>query len=122
MDKLEYYEEIMRLTHYHDCQEDIYFYPTKTGDGYIACVNCNDLFYWACGDAESIQIDDVPLFKQSLEDSEFMGPLLYCARKRKMRPQGAYYESFFPEDVPLFNATGPKREVGFGNPKDNIGD
>jgi hypothetical protein len=40
---------------------------------------------------------------------------LFVCRERKMRPQGAVY----PEDRrfwPLFDACGPEREVGLGNP------
>ena len=79
-------------------------------------VSCNDLFAWGCADAEDVTIKDLPLLKQSFEDDKYYGIELYCARKRKMRPQGAFYKSFEKESWPLFDACGPEREVGFGNP------
>jgi len=44
---------------------------------------------------------------------------LFAARVRKMRPQGAAYKVRYDESIwPLFDACGPVREVGFGNPKE----
>jgi len=42
--------------------------------------------------------------------------LLYCARKRKMRPQGAMYEYLNKENWPLFDECGPVREKSLSNP------
>lgn len=43
---------------------------------------------------------------------------LFCARVRGERPQGAAYKVRYPEELwPLFDAAGPEREVGFGNPR-----
>lgn len=43
---------------------------------------------------------------------------LFAARSRKMRPQGAAYKVRYPEELwGLFNAAGPEREVGLGNPR-----
>ncbi|UDL15984.1 hypothetical protein QEH42_gp234 [Microbacterium phage Pumpernickel] len=48
---------------------------------------------------------------------EYCLPLLFAAKSRKMRPQGAYYKSI-PENIwHLFDACGPEREVGMGNPR-----
>jgi len=41
---------------------------------------------------------------------------LFCARVRGMRPQGACYPSDAPEVWPLFDACGPERPTGHGNP------
>lgn len=41
---------------------------------------------------------------------------LFACRSRKMRPQGACYPDDHPELWPLFDACGPEREVGMGNP------
>lgn len=121
MDKLEYYETVMGLAYSGDFE--IWFYPLgNAGIGFKAMINCNDLFYWGCADAEPIEVEDIPLLEQATEDSEYYGDLLFCARKRKMRPQGAYYQQFNEEDAALFNAAGPKRETGYGNPKDNTGE
>lgn len=41
---------------------------------------------------------------------------LFAARVREMRPQGACYKGY-PKDLwPLFDACGPERETGMGNP------
>lgn len=81
-------------------------------------VNCNDAFAWACSDCEPITEDRIPLLKKALEDceSDSDGMLLYVARLRKMRPQGAMYKYIDKKFWPLFDACGPAREGGFGNP------
>lgn len=80
-------------------------------------VNCNDLFVWACADCERITPENVERYAKAYEDcaaiepsSRFWGPLLFCARERKMRPQGAYYKSLPVELWPLFDAAGPERD------------
>ena len=86
-------------------------------------VNCNDLFYWGCADCEEITPENVAELERALADAEsaekYMavhGGELFCCRLRKMRPQGAYYNRI-PEALwPLFDACGPEREVGGGNP------
>ncbi len=54
--------------------------------------------------------------KRSMNDPECppyiatsLALLLYCARVRKMRPQGAYYDAFPPEVAAMFDAAGPER-------------
>ena len=86
-------------------------------------VGCNDLFYWGVADAEPIETAaDVRELDRALADCESAagqncdGPQLYCARRRKMRPQGACYSSISQEAWPLFDACGPVRETGLGNP------
>jgi hypothetical protein len=50
------------------------------------------------------------------QDSSRRGAELFCARVRKMRPQGAWY-AYCPEaEWPLFDACGPERGVDAGNP------
>jgi hypothetical protein len=41
---------------------------------------------------------------------------LYAARIRKMRPQGAAYPERAATQA-LFDACGPERAIGFGNPR-----
>lgn len=80
-------------------------------------VNCSDLFYWACSDVEPVETDsDIDLLIKACKDAGLDGPLLYCARKRGVRPQGAYYKHFSPEARPLFDQCGAYREANFGNP------
>lgn len=82
-------------------------------------VNCNDLFVWGCADGEEITVETLTEFHKALSDCG--GNLntasdLYCARRRKMRPQGACYSHYNKKYWSLFDACGPEREVGLGNP------
>lgn len=79
-------------------------------------VNCNDIFMWGCSDAETITPENLLVLKQSYADSEDHGAELFCARVRQMRPQGAWYSYCPREEWHLFDACGPERETGFGNP------
>jgi hypothetical protein len=99
-------------------------------------VRCNDLFYWAVSDLEELTPENINEFEKAFEDireiykdkdkkemhcATLDAPLLFCARQRKMRPQGAYYQTL-PLDIwPLFDACGPEREVDAMNtPKPTI--
>jgi hypothetical protein len=42
--------------------------------------------------------------------------LLFACRSRNSRPQGAIYKRISKALVPLFDACGPERMTGFGNP------
>lgn len=94
-------------------------------------VNCNDLFDWGCSDCEILTPDRLPLLGRALtdcakalghgDDAEKRGwPWgidLFVARLRGERPQGAAYP---PKELsalwPLFDACGPERSKGHGNP------
>ncbi|MEM6610208.1 MAG: hypothetical protein AAF689_16715 [Pseudomonadota bacterium] len=88
----------------------------KDGDPTLY-VLCNDLFLWACADMEELDILDLPGLCAALAESPENGELLWVCRKRRMRPQGAYYNYFSDQEVALLNACGPVRETGFGNPE-----
>jgi hypothetical protein len=83
--------------------------------------NCNDLMFWGSSDCEEFGINDLPEIKRALDDCEaalkyhgHYGVSLFVCRKRGERPQGACYP---PKELwPLFDACGPEREVGLGNP------
>lgn len=84
-------------------------------------VSCNDVFFWGCSDAESIQLSELPDLIKAIEDANAAGAthseeLLWVARKRGERPQGAVYAYVEPALGRLFDACGPFREAGFGNP------
>lgn len=85
-------------------------------------VNCNDLFFWGCADCEEITPEDIDALEKAIADAKAVddggnGHLLWVARKRGMRPQGAYYKYFKEGMKALFNECGPERETGFGNPE-----
>lgn len=87
-------------------------------------VNCSDVFMWGSSDSEVITSANIDLLESTFAECEakfgkynaiYAGEL-FCARMRKMRPQGAWYAGVDPEWFDLFNACGPERETGFGNP------
>ena len=98
--------------------------------------NCSDIFFWGCADAEPITWDNLQVLRDSVREvqeltgSEFSnqddGLLLFVARVRNERPQGAFYKyiTVHNDDEKtaslraLFDAAGPERETGFGNPVD----
>lgn len=84
--------------------------------------NCSDFFEWGTADLEEIQPEDLDLLEQCVKDAIELDATncwageLFCARKRKMRPQGACYKNL-PEALwPLFDAAGPARETDLLNP------
>ncbi len=87
-------------------------------------VICNDVFYWASGDAEPITPSNIALLESTLAEVAVLerecpdrvnGPSifdavdLFCARVRGMRPQGAAYRGYHATLWPLFDACGPER-------------
>lgn len=97
--------EIMKLFEKYDACDELYW------DAFLEFyVHCNDFFAWACADCEHVNgKEDLELLKECFKDSEYHGVLLYCAKKRKMRPQGAYYK-YLKKDEKLFDACGPERD------------
>jgi hypothetical protein len=92
-------------------------------------VNCNDVFCWGTSDCEDLTPERLPLLGKALDDCAAAlggdadaekkgwpwGIDLFVARLRGERPQGAAY----PTDQrlwPLFDACGPERKTGLGNP------
>jgi hypothetical protein len=84
-------------------------------------VLCNDVFDWGTADCEPLTPDNIYEFEQAIADvraatqNDTYASMLFCARRRKQRPQGACY----PSDRglwPLLDACGPERETGLGNP------
>ncbi len=86
---------------------------------------CSDFFWWGGADAEEITPDNIGVLELAIADcyasDRVIGTCdavsLFCARVRKMRPQGAAYKSLDRKAWPLFDACGPEREVGMGNPR-----
>jgi hypothetical protein len=87
-------------------------------------VNCNDVFLWGCSDCEVVGPGSIGILEQAYADAKAIGQArftdaLYCARRRELRPQGAFYAYLTPKMAALFDACGPEREIGLGNPKPN---
>lgn len=103
----------------------VYFQVNDDETDVRVLVDCSDLFYWACADAEPFTPDDFESMEQAIAD---LAPLdatywagdLWCCRRRGMRPQGPWYgytgeggkvqRRFVPIAVEaLFDAAGPDR-------------
>lgn len=92
----------------------------KTENGIVQFyVNCSDVFAWGCADASPLTPENWNIFEQCLQETNGdcdMAAYLFSARLSHMRPQGAFYK-YIPENLyDLFDACGPEREVGLGNP------
>ena len=87
-------------------------------------INCSDFFAWGGADLEEITDANIDLLASTVAECEdILGKynaddafLLWCARLRQRRPQGAYYKNLEEELWPLFDECGPEREVTFVNP------
>lgn len=128
-DEAAFFMEVLRLANEHDCTNDLIW---NEEDGKLSCaVICSDEFWWGCCDAEPLTPETLPVYRQALEEcaelektlpkNSHMFPRLYAdelfaARMRKMRPQGDSYEMYPPVMWHLFDACGPVRDVGMGNP------
>ena len=91
----------------------------RTDDEYAPItlmVNCNDLFFWGCADCERIGPEDVADFKIAQKDIEdedgcsYNAHFLWIARKRKQRPQLAYYKHFSARERALFDECGAEED------------
>lgn len=122
--------KIMRAICKHDAQDVIWWticsntsdYTSHHGQRLKFFANCSDLFAWGGADLEEITEENLDVFNQSMDDCETAcghncdGPQLFACRIRKMRPQGAAYPDE-PKVWHLFDACGPERPTGHGNPR-----
>jgi hypothetical protein len=123
---IEEHRFILEFLKYADEEELADLIYWRTNDEFAPCtffVLANDLFFWGSADGEPITAETLPILKKAIDDCKAIdnvcgcidGCLLYACRVRKERPQGASY----PSDRrlwPLFDACGPEKETGFGNP------
>ena len=136
----DYHKRVMDIIRIYDLFDQVFW--DKEFTFYIIC---NDIFYWGTADAEDITRSDVKALEQAMIDVEAVGDdvknkakedgqrisavegtdicgglyghLLFVARKRNERPQGAVYVKFLPKPLwPLFDEAGVYKEVGLGNP------
>ena len=100
---------LLALTAKYDVNEEIMW-----SENLDFAVLCNDAFWWGTADAEAITPKTLPELEQALIDGGTDdGMILYCARRRKLRPQGAMYK--YIKKPELFNVF-PERIIEFGNP------
>jgi len=50
-------------------------------------VNCNDVFAWACADAEDVTYHEVSELYEMYKKDPCWGPAAWCIKKRKQMPQ-----------------------------------
>jgi hypothetical protein len=106
--------DVLALIAEHDEHSALYW---RVQDGAVTfSVNCSDVFFWGCADAEDVTPENLPLLRLALEQGG--GTDLFVARVRGMRPQGAVYKYIDQAEWPLFDACGPERPAEFGNPYD----
>jgi hypothetical protein len=123
MTNQEFVIEILKLMSNYDSTDSLFWKWQKDKNEFKVYVVCNDLFCWASADLEEITQENLTELKKAYEDAvaasptfgEIYGSDLFCARIRGERPQGAAYPRE-KELYPLFNAVGPERKIGFGNP------
>jgi hypothetical protein len=119
---LDFIMRVLRV--FSDADDADYLWWKAAGEGVEFFVMCNDVFAWGTADAEPITPENIGELEQAYRDAGKAcgdkwgtnGALLFVARQRKMRPQGAYYKSLEEAERPLFDACGPYRPAGFGNP------
>lgn len=71
-------------------------------------VLCNDVFYWGCSDWEEIKPEELKDLAECLKLTRF-GTMLWVCKKRGMRPQIPWYDSFTDIEKEWFNVCGPER-------------
>jgi hypothetical protein len=112
MTKEEFAIKIMKAVAEYDIHDDIFWNPALN-----FYVRCNDVFHWGCADCVPVDENTLSDLVKAIQDSDTIdGPILYCARQRKLRPQGAVYKHIQEKYHNLFDSCGPKRKVGTGNP------
>lgn len=75
-------------------------------------IECNDLFWYAESDIQEIKSKrDLAILEESFELSPKLGFLLFCCRKRKMRPHPSFYENIPVDEWVLFNDCGKPRKL-----------
>ena len=116
--------ELFSLSHA-DLYDGGLFWRVENGELKLFA-NVSDVFAWGGADAEPITPDTLPALEQAYVDlkavdaDEFTAEL-YAARQRGERPQGAAYpdskHKSWRQVSALYDACGPERPIGLGNPK-----
>jgi hypothetical protein len=115
---------VLKIFSEHDACDEVWWRTDGEYAPVTFLVNCNDLFYWGCADAEPVTKDNIDNLEgaysdavNASKDGEIYAHLLFCCRAREMRPQGAYYDHIPKEMWSMLDACGEDRETGLGNPK-----
>lgn len=107
-------ERVLRYFAEHDLDGYLWW-----DDGLDFFIHCSDVFAWGVSDSEPLLESSFDELVQAVDDCsphEDDGVLLYVARRRGMRPQGAFYKELEESNYPLFDDCGEPRPATFGNP------
>lgn len=120
---MSFQDDILRLIVREDIFGSVIWNERANGELKFS-VLCNDTFWWATADCEEVNKETLSELQRALDDTHEIcgysdwGDVLYCARRRKMRPQGAIYKHMPSKIKHLFDACGPERKVEMLNPRD----
>jgi hypothetical protein len=114
----QYAVALLRIAIRYDNTDGLFW---REDDGLLrGFATCNDLFEWGTADCEEITPDMLGEYELAMKDAGehayIHGDGIYCARRRKMRPQGACYKRLPPAVAALYDACGPIRERDMLNP------
>lgn len=126
MSDLEFYQRVLACFAFDYCDElwwRLEHGTTGEPDSLTFHVLVNDVFDWGTADVEPITSATLPELEQAFADVLAIKPgdaseaaMLYAARRRGQRPQGAMYKYIDAPVQHLFNAAGPEREISMLNP------
>lgn len=115
--------EIFSLTHA-DSYSDLFW---RVDNGKLRLyANVSDVFSWGGSDVEEITAETLPELERAYVDLKAIGgesflAVLYAARLRRTRPQGAAYPGEADKAgqavADLYNACGPERAISESNPE-----
>jgi hypothetical protein len=111
--------EVLGLFDKADCHSELFW--RVEGDDVQMYANVSDVFAWGTADLEDITPGRLPILQRAYDDliaidSAAELAVLYAARVRKQRPQGAAYPDH-PTVRALLDECGPERPLGLGNPR-----
>ena len=117
MENMDFTTKLLKLIADYESYDDLIWFVKD--DKISFWIKCNDLFYWATGDAEPVTESNIDLLEKSLKECDELlsvwGSQLFCCRNRKLQPQVAIYKQLSREPdnaklIQLFEQAGPKPE------------
>lgn len=121
-EQLAFLHELLQTTQTADINSELLWHTD--GRRIQVWANVSDVFAWGGSDAEEITPENLPILMQAVADltsihrfDAIYAPELFAARLRGMRPQGAAYPKERAATQALFDACGPERDPGLGNPR-----
>ena len=67
-------------------------WPEDACETFGIFVNCNDVFAWACADAEEMTHDELESVYEHFEKDPVYGTVVWCIKKRQQMPQAPVYD------------------------------